>query len=162
MPKPASEGVGDASRVTLRCSRLVDPPVRAARLTPDEAEPSARPPEPRRQHRRARFHQLDAVAERVVDVDPIEAVQWFVVHDAAACFPEPADEARETLDDERRVGLGRGTKVGVDSEMHLEIVALEPASAARREMRGLGNVTDLQHTLVERDRSASPPAGMAS
>jgi hypothetical protein len=79
----------------------------------------------RRGYRRASFefgvaplHQLDAIAERVIDIDTVLALERFVfIHIEAGRF-----QCRQILDEKTRMRLARRRKILVDTEMDLERV----------------------------------------
>jgi hypothetical protein len=58
---------------------------------------------------------------------------------------------------EAGVGLASRTEVGFDAEMQLDAVTAKPASTAGGEDRGLGNLGQTEHTLIE-----VPQGGFAS
>lgn len=68
-------------------------------------------------------------------------------------------DAAHVVDDEGRVRLGRRPKVGVDTEVDLQISVLERAAAASCEVIGLRNSSDAEYSLVEGDRLRLAPGG---
>jgi hypothetical protein len=101
---------------------------------------------------RERFDQLDAIAERVGCVDPVEPLERLVADDRVAGSGDRVAKRLHLVDDEGRVRLGRRPEVLLDAEMHLELTAFEPAAAANGEVWRLGHVRDAEDALVERDR----------
>src|SRR4051812_22362877 len=69
---------------------------------------------------------------------------------------EPSDQDLEILDEQCRMRLSRGAKVGLDAQMNLESTALEPDSAALRQMRRFRDFRNAQHFLVEIPRCGLP------
>ena len=98
------------------------------------------------------LEQLDAVAERVVDVALPEAVDAVAVADVDPGGRQAVAERVEIVDEQRGVGLAGRTEVGLDAEVHLDRSVVEPAAAARREVGRLGDVRDAEEPVVERDR----------
>ena len=105
------------------------------------------------------LHQLDPIAERVVDVHPVGPVQRLVVDHLAAGCSNRQRKRSDVVDDERRMCLPGGTELGIDTEVDLQRAALEPEPAPDREMVGLRHVRDPEHPLVERDRLGFRPVG---
>ncbi len=120
-----------------------------------DAVGSLRGPAPRVTGRRcaplARLHQLEPVAERVVDVDAVVALERLVVAGHVPRGRERRDERVEVVDDERRVGFASGTEVGVDAEVDLHRLGLEPAPAPYGEVRWLRQLRDAEQAVIERD-----------
>lgn len=99
-----------------------------------------------------RLHQLDPVAERIVDVDPVVSFEGLVVTDRGAGGAQDLDQGGQVVDQERRVGLACRSEVGLDAQVDLEVPALEPAAPARREMGRLGGFVDTEEPRVEGPR----------
>ncbi len=106
-----------------------------------------------------RFHQFEAIAERVVHEHAVEAFDRFVVNDPVASIADICDQSRQVIDDEGWVCLSGRAEVGVDTEMDLEVVVLEPAPPANRQMGRLGDVRQSKHRLVEGDRLVLAASG---
>ena len=85
----------------------------------------------RRSARRCpRLHQLDAVAERVIDEDPVVPRQRLVVAERVPGRGEALRQRPQPADDQRRVGFAGGAEFAVDAEMQLDPITFEPAAAA--------------------------------
>jgi hypothetical protein len=96
-----------------------------------------------------RFQQLDAIAERVVDVDARVAGQWLIVHDVCASGFQAFDQLGEAFHLKCRVSFGCGTEVFLHTGVELELAALEPDAAASSEVRRLGPFWDAEQIAVE-------------
>lgn len=95
------------------------------------------------------LHQLDPVAERVVDIDAIEPLQRFVAaHDVPGARERPHQLVKR-LDHERGMRLGGGPEIGLDAEVDTHRLGLEPAAASLGEVRWLGHLGDTEEALVE-------------
>ena len=79
-----------------------------------------------------RLHQLDPVAEGVVDVDAVVSLERFVVDHPVAGGSDHHRERTNVFDEKGGMGLGRRSEAGVDTEVDLEVAPLEPASSAGR------------------------------
>jgi hypothetical protein len=85
-----------------------------------------------------RFHQFEAIAERVVHEHAVEAFDRFVVNDPVASMADICDQSRQVIDDERWVCLRGRAEVDIDTEMDLEVVVLEPAPPRTARWGGFG------------------------
>lgn len=98
------------------------------------------------------FHQLDPVAERVIDVAPVESVEGLIpVHLGSTCSQQLL-EGRQVLDKQRRVRFACWPEVGLDPEVQRHISVREPAPAPNLKMRRLRNPRQSEQPLVELDR----------
>ena len=84
-----------------------------------------------------RLHKLNTIAEGIIDVDTVEAVERLVLDDGVPGALQPKDSRRKVADEERRVRLAGGPEVRFDAEMHFQMAFLEPAAAAPSKMRRL-------------------------
>ena len=100
---------------------------------------------------RVRLHQFDAVTERIGHVDAVEPVERLVVVHRETRGDDSSGQMAYVVDDEGGVRLGRGSEVGVDTEVDLQIAVFEPAATADREMIRLRDMRDAEHSFVEGD-----------
>src|SRR6185312_2173080 len=99
---------------------------------------------------RDRLQHFDPVTKRIVHVDPVVAGQRIVILHGIA---EPAQFFREPWQvHDMQCGMrfaGRA-KVGLDTEMDLQLAVLKPAATARCERGRLGNFRNSEGIAVER------------
>src|SRR5262249_61393413 len=79
----------------------------------------------------AHLDQLDAVAERIVDMTPVAPLGGLIGRDFVTglhCF---RDHRREVIDDKSRMRLSRGNEILLDAQMDLQMSAFKPAAATR-------------------------------
>jgi hypothetical protein len=109
------------------------------------------------------FHRLEAVVERVVEVHTGVAGERFIVTHRDAGPPQPLDQLGQPGDDQRWVRPARRTEVGVDAEVRVQLVPLDPAPTAPAEVSRLVDMGDAPGSPVSTATAASsPPAGIAS
>src|SRR5580765_7587017 len=92
-------------------------------------------------------HELQAIAERITRVEPLEPLRVVPLRpvDGETGLVEPfcsALELGDSLDLECRVCSLRRSRVGLDTEVDLRLAVAEPDAAAARE---LGRLLDLGH-----------------
>src|SRR5437879_2012444 len=97
------------------------------------------------------LHQLDAVAERIVCVHAVVAVQRLILHHVTPSLCEGTHEATHVLHHQGHMCLGAGPELLLDAEMDLDAGTLEPAPAPGGKQRRLGDVRYPQRALVEGD-----------
>src|SRR5690606_14331114 len=96
--------------------------------------------------------QFDPVSERISDVEALVSGQWLILDNHDARFCQPGSHRRKVVDLIGDMRLGRWAEILVDTEMKLQVAGLEPASAPRNEVRGLGHLSEAKKTAVERPR----------
>ena len=97
---------------------------------------------------------LEPVAERIGDVDPLDTGDRVVERDVAAGGAQPAGEPGEVVGDETRVGLARRGERFLDADVELLRTCAEPAAAARCEPGRLRDLLEAEQPAVERPRIA--------
>lgn len=116
----------------------------------------------KRSSSRESFHQLDAVAEGIGDIEAVIPFQRLALDRRMACLFETGAKPGQILDQKSGMRLSRGTKVLLDAKMHPYIVRLEPASAPRGKGGWLRHFPHGEERAIEIPRAVFPPAGMAS
>src|SRR5690242_3186181 len=96
-----------------------------------------------------RLHQLEAVSERVRDVHAIVAGQRLVRGNGDPRVAKPLEQSGELVHQQSRVRLPGGTEVLLNSEMDPDLAALEPDTAALREVGRLRRLRDPEENGVE-------------
>jgi hypothetical protein len=99
-----------------------------------------------------RLHQLDPVAEGIIDIDPVIAGQRLVPPGGNATFGESRNKAGEIIDEERRMRLARRPEIRLDAEMDPDRAALEPAAAALPESVRLLHLGEIEKAAIEAPR----------
>src|SRR5580765_5605552 len=107
---------------------------------------------------RLRLDELEAVAERIVDVRS-QLVTDANLLDLVSGRPELPNEDGELSHQQPRVGLPGRSEVRIDAEVNLEVAALEPGSAAFRERGGLRHLGDPEQPRVELPRRVLATGG---
>ena len=82
------------------------------------------------------FHQLEAIAEWIGDEKAAESGERLVFDNRDPGTEEFAFQLGKSLDDEGGMCLMSRYEFVVDAEVHLQVLALEPAAATLRELRG--------------------------
>ena len=98
------------------------------------------------------FKQFDAVAERIIDVYTGVRRQRLVVTDRGAGRPQALDEEPQALHDKGGMSLAGRAEVGIDTEVDLDALVLEPAAPSPLQIGRLGHAPQTQQTRVERLR----------
>jgi hypothetical protein len=80
----------------------------------------------------ARFHQFDAVAERIVNISALVAFERLVLNDSVSSPLQLCDKCPKIIDHEGGVRLTCRDKFFVYTEMNFQSAALEPASTSGR------------------------------
>jgi hypothetical protein len=93
---------------------------------------------------------LDPVPERVARVEAVIARERFVEDDRNAGRGQPITEAREVVDEERRVGLTGGDELLLNAEMDLDLRGVEPAATSAFEVGRFPHPGKAEETRVER------------
>lgn len=101
--------------------------------------------------------QLEAVAERVGDVRPLDAGDRLVRRHVNPLRPQALGEIGEALDDEARVRLARRRELVLDPNVQLLRTGAEPAAAARCQRLGLRQLLEPEQLPVERARLRLAP-----
>src|SRR5262245_14340264 len=96
------------------------------------------------------LHQFDAVAKRIIDVSPTEAIKRFIPNDGSARLFASADEFMQSLDEQCGMRFLRRSEVGLDAEMNLQFSLLEPYATALGETRRFGLLGQSQDAGIER------------
>jgi hypothetical protein len=96
------------------------------------------------------LEQLDAIAERVVNVGAVVACEQVVGLRRVSGGFEAGDERRQIIDEQSRMRLLRGTEVVFDAEVKFEGADLEPETAAFIQSGRLGDFREAEEIAVER------------
>ena len=105
----------------------------------------------------ARLHEFDAVTERIGHIDAVEPVEWLVVVHREARGDDSSYQAAYVVDDEGGVGLCRGSEVGINTEVDLQVAVFELAATPSREMIRLRDLINAEHSFIESDRLGLEP-----
>lgn len=73
--------------------------------------------------------QLDAIAERIMDIDPLISFKRLIFNNPATRSLEVFRQGGDIIDQKGRMGLKSRAKICLDTEMHLHRTGLEPAAA---------------------------------
>src|SRR6185503_20190645 len=103
-----------------------------------------------------RLHQFEAVSERIRDVHALVAGQRLVLGDRDPRVAKPLDHSRKALHQQSRVRFPGGTEVLLDTQVDLELTALEPDPAAFREVLRLRRLRYPEKNPVEASRFLLP------
>jgi hypothetical protein len=107
----------------------------------------------------AHLHDLEAITERVIDKEAPLALNLIIRTRSVAGVSTPGSEHIDILYLESDVGLLRGAKLRIDSEMQLSIAELKPGSAPCGKGRRLGYLAQAEHLAIEPARSVLETAG---
>lgn len=99
-----------------------------------------------------KLHQLDPVAEGIIDIDPVIAGQRLVPPGGNAAFGELCNKAGEIIDQECRMRLARGPEVRFDAEMDPDRAAFEPAAAPLLEIVRFLHLGEAEEVAIEAAR----------
>jgi hypothetical protein len=104
-----------------------------------------------------RLHQLDPVAERIADVEAVEAIQRLVRDRLGTSGAQPDGQGRQVAHDEGRVRLAGRAEVALDAEMHAHaaVPVVEPDAAAAGEVGRLEDLAQTERVGVEYARLAN-------
>src|SRR5690554_2394778 len=105
------------------------------------------------------LEQLETVAEGVVGVDPVVALEGGLELELGAEVLEPSPDCGQVADQQGRVGLAGGAEALLDTEVDLDRAVVEPAAATIPETLGLLDLGDVQYALVEGDGLLLLPRG---
>src|SRR5690554_371960 len=97
------------------------------------------------------LEQLETVAERVIGVDPVVALERGLELEFGAEVLEPGPDRGQVADQQGRVGLAGGAEALFDTEVDLDRAVVEPAAATIPETLRLLELGDAQYALVEGD-----------
>src|SRR5690606_38298594 len=97
------------------------------------------------------LEQLETVAEGVVGVDPVVALEGRLELELGAEVLEAGPDRGQIADQQRGVCLAGGPKALLDTEVDLDRAVVEPAAATVPETLGLLELGDAQYALVEGD-----------
>ena len=106
---------------------------------------------------RVRLDQFYPVAERIVDMAPVEAFDRLICRNFVTglhCFRH---HARKVIDNESRVRLARRDEVLFDAQMDLQVSAFKPTAPARSKLRRLHLFREPEDAMVEGPRLVLPP-----
>jgi hypothetical protein len=101
------------------------------------------PPAPRWRGSPLGLHQLDAVTERVCDVQPKVTLER-VFNYLDVGLTQAFDQSRQSAHEESGMSLPGRSKVGFDSEMDLYRTPLEPRAAPFGQFRRLRNLRNAE------------------
>ena len=76
------------------------------------------------------FHELDPIAERIVDVHAGVTIEGLIAANTDTSVTEASDQIRQVVHDECRMGLAGWAKVCFDTEVDLHVSRDEPATTA--------------------------------
>src|SRR6185295_19456175 len=94
-----------------------------------------------------------------MNIDSTPALQKIVGDDLDTRLAATLDERVELLYEEGRMSLPGRPEILLDAEMQVQGPADEPDSAAFRQMLGLGDLRQTEHTAIERAGLALLPGG---
>jgi hypothetical protein len=107
----------------------------------------------------AHLHDLEAITERVIDKEAPLALNLLIRTRSAAGVSTPGSEHIDILYLKSDVGLLRGAKLRIDSEMQLGIAELKPRSAPCGKGGRLGYLAQAEHLAIEPARLVLETAG---
>src|SRR5262245_2015175 len=84
------------------------------------------------------FQQLNAIAERIAYVHPLDSLERFVRHSRKSSSLAACDEIGKAPDEQRGVGFARWMKVRIHPEVQSQRSSAEPRTAAAGEVGRLG------------------------
>ena len=102
------------------------------------------------------LHKLDAIAERIVEVQTSPSCEGFVRSGGVAQCIESSGESIEIVDRERRMGFSRRAKIRFRPKMDLHGTDFEPAAATPRERMRFRRLDHSQTLSVEASRRVLP------
>jgi hypothetical protein len=105
------------------------------------------------------LHDLEAITERVIDKEAPLALNLIIRTRRVAGVSTPGSEHIDILYLKSDVGLLRGAKLRIDSEMQLSIAELKPGSAPCGKGRWLGYLAQAEHLAIEPARLVLETAG---
>src|SRR5581483_5098704 len=83
------------------------------------------------------LHQLDAIAERIIDINPVIARERLVFGDSTARRGQFGGKAPHVRDEEGGVCLARGAEILLDTQVDFHRTADEPAATSCCQIFGL-------------------------
>jgi len=95
------------------------------------------------------LHQLDAVAEGVVDIDPVIALKRLIGIDLVSGGRQVCHHCRKIIHNQTGMGFSHWPAILFDTDVNLHCVTLEPAPAAHRQMRRFGNFRNPKLIAIE-------------
>src|SRR5450631_2875197 len=96
-----------------------------------------------------RFHQLDAIAEWIVDVESMVAFEGLVFLRRMSRRPELLLKLRKVRNEQCQVSLTRRPEIRLHTQMNLQVLSLEPTATALCKVGRFWYFLNPQHTLVE-------------
>lgn len=97
-----------------------------------------------------RFHQLDPVPKRVIDIRPVITRQRLIVGNVVTALLQADDQLPEAIHDEGGMGLARRHEILLYAQVNLQWTSFKPTPAARGKVGGLGYFGNTKDPLVER------------
>jgi hypothetical protein len=97
----------------------------------------------------AHLHDLEAITERVLDEEAALALNLIIRTRSVAGVSTPGGEHIDTLYLKGDVGLPRGAKLRIDSEMQLSIAELKPGATPCGKGGRLGYLAQAEHLAIE-------------
>src|SRR5665213_2954896 len=97
----------------------------------------------------ALLHELETIAERIIDEDALIACHGRVVDDVESLVAAARDDALQVGHKQTGMRLGGGVERLVDAKMDLHLIAFEPATAALRQRRRFGRFRQAQQLAIE-------------
>ena len=96
------------------------------------------------------LHQLNAIAEGVVDKNSIVTGKRLILRDNATGGGQFGSHGPHIVNQKCRMGLARRTKISLHAEMNLNPPTAEPATAAPCQMSRLLDLRNAEQTLIKR------------
>ena len=107
----------------------------------------------------AHLHDLETITERVIDKEAALALNLIITTRGVAGISTPGGENIDTLYLKGDVGLLRGAKLRIDSEMQLSIAELEPGATPCGKGGRLHYLAQAEHLAIEPARLVLEPTG---
>jgi hypothetical protein len=95
------------------------------------------------------LHQFEPVVKRVIHVDVFIAFEGFSFNDVNSRCPQRNNEFLEPGDDESGMSLSRGSEIGIDTEMKLDVGVLKPNPTSGKQMLWLLSLRQSEKARVE-------------
>jgi hypothetical protein len=95
------------------------------------------------------LHELEPVPKRVTRITSVVSVEWRVQDNIDVGLLEPSLQRWQRRDEERRMGLTRGSEVWIHPEMDLDAVKGKPAASAASQVNRLFHRSEPEDAAVE-------------
>jgi hypothetical protein len=96
------------------------------------------------------FHELDTIAERIEHEHVLAASERLRFDHFEPLLPAALEDGRQFSDQQGRMGLARGAKRLIDTQMDLDPIALEPAAGAPGQLLRPANLRHAEGVAIER------------